>query len=226
MKKEALASSPRRGGRPSREDAGKLEDKILDAAAALFFSEGYGLVSIEKISAVAGISKRTFYARFENKAAVFRSVVHRVIQQLYPANTQSIDHLFEGKTLGEVLSRIAPIILKASLSPSTLSLLRVVLAEAKRFPELAIIMNQQGMRQEAITRIAGLLEKETKAHKLGALNTAFAAEQFLFMLTAAPQRRALGLGIAMKAEELDAWARHTVDLFLYGCLQPSKKKDT
>jgi hypothetical protein len=32
-----------------------------------------------------------------------------------------------------------------------------------------------------------------------------------------PQRRALGLGAPMSAEELDAWAMNTVQLFLKGC---------
>ena len=73
MIKDESKAAPRRGGRPSREEAEKLEDKILDAAAALFFDEGYGAVSVEEIAKQAQISKRTFYARFENKAAIFRA---------------------------------------------------------------------------------------------------------------------------------------------------------
>ena len=209
-----------KGGRPSREESEKLEEKILDAAAALFFSEGYGAESIEAIAQRAQISKRTFYVRFENKAAVFRAVVRRVAERLRPSDADT-DKLFEGKNAEEILRRIAPIILRASLSPEALSLQRVMLAEAERFPELAIIISEQATRQEAIRRIAFLLRqeinKETEGKDISAWH-AFAAQQFLHMITAEPQRRALGFGMPMNATELGAWANDTVDLFLRGCL--------
>jgi TetR/AcrR family transcriptional repressor of mexJK operon len=215
MTKNASRPSPRRGGRPSREQSAKLEDKILDAAAALFFSEGYGATSVEEIARRARISKRTFYARFEDKAAAFRAVVRRVILRLRPAAIV-VDQLFKGSNVEEVLRRLAPIILRASLSPEALALQRVVLAEAARFPELALIMHEQGARQEAIRRIADLLQKDAKAGERVAENPAFAAEQFLQMVTSAPQRRAMGLGEPLKQEEYAAWANDTVDLFLNG----------
>jgi hypothetical protein len=61
------AAAPRSsGGRPSREAAALLRDKILDVATALFLRDGYGAVSIEMIARDARISKRTFYQRFSN----------------------------------------------------------------------------------------------------------------------------------------------------------------
>jgi len=204
-----------RGGRPSRAEAGMIESKILDAAAALFFSQGYGSVTIEEVARTAQISKRTFYARFEDKAALFRAVVGRIIQQVRPSSPET-DLLFQGDQVEVVLRRIAPVILKASLSENALSLHRVMLAEAKRFPELALIMNEQNTRQEAITRIAKLLEPTTNQDAPRSPKALFAAEQFLFMLTAGPQRRALGFGPPMQAAELEAWATHTIDLFMHG----------
>ena len=93
---------------------------------------------------------------------------------------------------------------------------RVILAEATRFPELALIMNEQGTRQQAIQRIAKLLEHEANLNRNKPKNTLFAAEQFLHMVVSSPQRRALGLGQPMSAAELDTWAKDTVDLFLKG----------
>ena len=61
------------------------------------------------------------------------------------------------------------------------------------------------------------LEGEAQAGRLGLTNAEFAAEQFLHMLVAGPQRRALGLGTPMTAAALDAWARDAVNLFLNGC---------
>ena len=215
MTQNRSTPSPRRGGRPSKEQAGRIEDEILDAAAALFFSEGYGAVSIEAIARHARISKRTFYARFENKADLFRAVVRRVVQRVRPTKATR-DQLFAGRNLEEILRRLAPVILRTSLSPEGLALYRVVLAEATRFPELALIVNEQGARQDAIRHIAELLRANATAKSRAFADPSFAAEQFLFMLTAAPQRRALGLGAPMTAEELEIWAGATVDLFLRG----------
>jgi hypothetical protein len=43
-----------------------------------------------------------------------------------------------------------------------------------------------------------------------------AAELFLQMVVGLPQRRALGLGQAMTPEELTAWGRNAVQVFLHG----------
>ena len=78
------AKAVARGGRPSRADALRLRDRILAAATELFLAEGYGSTSIEAVAARAGISKRTFYDRFDDKAQLFAAVVHRIIEQIRP----------------------------------------------------------------------------------------------------------------------------------------------
>jgi TetR/AcrR family transcriptional regulator, mexJK operon transcriptional repressor len=206
--------APRHGGRPSRVEAVQLGETILDAAAELFLTDGYGVTSIESIARRARISKRTFYSRYRDKAALFGAVVHRVIERLRPSG--GVD-LYAGGSLEEVLTRLAQYILRAALTPEALALHRVILAEATRFPELAAVVTEQGGSREAITHIAALLERD--AHAAGRVleNGPFAAAQFLQMVVALPQRRAHGLGTPMTAPELDAWARDTVSLFLNGC---------
>src|SRR5581483_260920 len=143
-------------------------------------------------------------------------VVHRLVEQLRPPNTAP-EQFFQGGSLEAILQRLAPLILRAALSPSALALHRVIVAEAARFPELAAALNQEGTRRQAIRRIAALLDAEASAGRLAVSNAEFAAEQFLHMVVSGPQRRALGLGAAMTAAELDAWARDAVALFLNGC---------
>ena len=205
----------RRGGRPSQAQAARLRDKILDAAAYVFFTEGYGTASIEAIAKRARISKRTLYSRFNDKADLFGAVVRHVVEKLKPANTEQ---LFKGSG-AEILHHLAQVILHASLNPQALALHRLILSEATRFPELAEVMHQIGAREEAVRRIAGLLEQETKLGnlKLKPEGMVFAAEQFLQMVVSVPQRRAMGLGKAMTPGELDNWARDSVQLFLEGC---------
>jgi AcrR family transcriptional regulator len=212
--KTASVKSPRRGGRPSSKVAAEIRDEILDAATRLFFEEGYGAVSVEAIAAAARISKRTFYHRFKDKPDVFKAVVKGVMVRIRPPETQG---LLEGKDGADILYRLAPIILHAALTPEAIALYRIVLAEAGRFPELALMMNAEGSRNEAVQRIAALLENETREGRMKVRNPPFAAAQFLHMIVSIPQRRALGLGPPITAAEINAWARETVDLFLQGC---------
>jgi len=214
---EVAAAAPRparRGGRPSREQAALLGDRILDVAAGLFLTEGYGATSVEAVAQRAKISKRTFYHRFPDKAALFDAVLRRIIQGLRPPPDVPV---FEGGDLSEVLRRLARLALRASVAPMTLALTRLMLTEAQRFPELATIIAREGSRGEAVRQITALLEHESHAGQLAIDRPEFAAEQFLSLLMTVPQRRALGLGTPMTGTELDCWADDCVNLFLNGC---------
>jgi len=217
----------RRGGRPSKADAERLADRIVDAATELFFTLGYGATTIEAVAQRARISKRTFYHRFEDKSALFSAVVHRTIERLRPpANVPLLD----GTSLPEILRGLAVLILRAALSPPAISLHRLIVAESRRFPKLAAVVDNQGASEEAIRLIAGVLEADARAGNLTLDNPTFAAQQFLHMVIAMPQRRAMGLGTAMTPAELETWARDVVNLFLNGCRswerEPKRRRKT
>jgi TetR/AcrR family transcriptional repressor of mexJK operon len=204
---------PGRGGRPSRQQAARLGERIVDAATHLFMSHGYGATSIEAVARRARISKRTFYHRFDDKPALFVAVVHRIIDRLRsPADVERLVG-----DLQEVLQRLARFILRAALLPEAVALNRMLVAESARFPKLAAVVTERGVTDEAIRFIAGILEREIRAGKLALDNPTFAAQELLYMIIALPQRRAMGFGAPMTSAELDAWARDVVNLFLNGC---------
>jgi TetR/AcrR family transcriptional repressor of mexJK operon len=207
----SVRAVPRRGGRPSRQQAAQLGERLLDAATQLFLSLGYGATSVEAVARRARISKRTFYHRFRDKPALFVAVVHRIIDRLRPPADVP---LLEGD-LQEILRRLAGIILRAALSPQAIALNRMIVAESGRFPKLAAVTT--GATEEAIRLIAGVLDREARAGNLALDNPTFAAQQFLYMIIAVPQRRAMGFGAPMTSAEIDPWARDVVNLFLNGC---------
>jgi TetR/AcrR family transcriptional repressor of mexJK operon len=204
----------RHGGRPSRAAALELRHRILEVATELFLSEGYGTTSIEAVATRAGISKRTFYHRFKDKAALFAAVVHRIIEQIRPPSGVP---LLEGTTLQAVLCRLAGLILRAALSPQAIALHRLVTAESMRFPNLVRAVYDEGWAQEATALIGDLLARELRDSRLTVELRAFAAEQFLHMVVALPQRRIMGLGTPMTPDELRTWSGNAVRLFLNGC---------
>jgi AcrR family transcriptional regulator len=192
----------------------ELRDRILEVATGLSLTEGYGSTSIEAVAGAAGISKRTFYHRFDDKAALFAAVVHRIIEQIRPAPGVP---LLEGATLQKILRRLAGLILRAALTPQAIALHRLVTAESVRFPNLVRAVYDEGWAQEATTLIGDLLARELRDPHLTVKLRTFAAEQFLHLVVALPQRRIMGLGIPLTPDELDAWADNAVSLFLNGC---------
>jgi len=204
----------RRGGRPSRKASEQLGDLILDAATELFLADGFGATSIEAVAQRVRISKRTFYHRFPDKEALFAAVVHRIIERLRPAAGVP---LTEGADLRSVLEHLAALILRAALSPHAIALHRLIVAESARFPVLAGMLAREGASEEAVTLIAGVLEREKMAGRIELHDAVFAARQFLLMTIALPQRRAMGLGAHMSKKELAEWPGKVTDLFMNGC---------
>ena len=202
------------GGRPSRDEALQLGERILDAATGLFFGAGFGATSMEAVAQRAGVSKRALYHRHADKAALFSAVVHRTIERMRPPAGVP---LIGGATLADVLQHLATLILGAALSAPALALHRLIVAESGRFPELAAVVQQEGGRAEALRLIAGILEAETRSGRISLDAPAFAAEQFLHMVIALPQQRALAHTRRMTTAEQAAWARDVVNLFVNGC---------
>jgi len=219
-RRRTLARKARRSGRPPRAEALLLRDRILEVATELFLSEGYGATSIEAVAERAGISKRTFYHRFDNKATLFAAVVHRIIEQIRPPPGVP---LLEGATLHQILRRLAALMLQAALLPQAIALHRLITAESLRFPNLARAVYQEGWA-EAAALIGDLLARELPDTPLKGELREFAAMQFLYMVVTLPQRRKMGLGLPMTAKELAAWADNSVKLFLDGCRGLSSRR--
>jgi len=207
-------SHARRGGRPSREASERLGELILDAATELFLSQGFGATSIEAVAQRIRVSKRTLYHRFPDKETLFAAVVHRIIERLRPAAGVSVPARSDLQT---VLEQIATFILRAALSPQAIALHRLIVGESARFPELAEVVGREGATEEATSIIAGVLERDVKAGRIKLDDAVFAARQFLQIVVAVPQRRAMGLGAPMSKREIAEWPRKVTDLFLNGC---------
>jgi AcrR family transcriptional regulator len=65
--------------------------KILDSAAKLFSTRGFGAASVDEICAEAGISKGAFYHHFESKQALFLALLDNWLQAIDNAIESSKD---------------------------------------------------------------------------------------------------------------------------------------
>src|SRR5438309_534819 len=71
-----------RPGRPSKDMAGDVKVRILDAAQRVFLQRGYQSASLDEIAEAAPASKPTIYAHFPGKQALFEAVVARLLEGL------------------------------------------------------------------------------------------------------------------------------------------------
>src|ERR1700687_30946 len=68
-------------GRPRRGTESARTDALVSAATRVFLREGYGLASIDKVASEAGVSTRTIYERFRNKADLLAAVIIRLVDR-------------------------------------------------------------------------------------------------------------------------------------------------
>jgi AcrR family transcriptional regulator len=160
-----------RCGRPRRELVGEVEERILDAAEKVFLARGFEGASIDEIAEQARAGKPTIYARFSGKEALFAAVVARKARK----HTRPDDLAAQGSTTEERLRALATAILERALAPETVGLIRLTVAEARRFPDLASNAHRAA-RASGSESIAALLGEIGKSAEMDAL-PAFAADR-------------------------------------------------
>lgn len=201
------------GGRPTREDAELLSEKIVDVAGQLMLEHGYHGTSIEAVASAAGVAKRTLYSRFPDKSELFAAVIERRrMRFLAPVSRISA----AGGTLEEQLTLIGRHMLDWALKADTVALKRLMAAEIERFPELARTLHREG-REQTIDAIAGVLAVAQQAGVLREIDIRFAALQFLEMVMGPADLLAHYGQPAPAGARRGEFVDQVIDMFLAGC---------
>ena len=177
-----------------------------------FSRDGYEGASMSRIAANAGVSKGTLYNYFDSKADLFAAWVGLECGERLAV-------VFEGVAMDggprAALRGIGLRMLNMMMSDVGLTMYRMTVSEAAKFPELARIFYESGPLN-ATAVMSAWLEQQVAAGHLTIGDPAFAAEQFFALCqTRIGMLRRLGL----LAELDDAVAHHVVDsavdLFLH-----------
>jgi TetR/AcrR family transcriptional regulator, mexJK operon transcriptional repressor len=178
---------------------------ILTGAASVFAEDGYEGASMSRIAARAGVSKGTLYNHFESKADLFAAYVEsecsRKLAYVFDAAAESRDD--PASVLGSIGMRM----LEMVLSPTGLTIYRMVVSEAGKFPELAETFYEAGPAR-SIRHMACWLREQTKAGRLSVQDPEFAAEQFFALCQT---RLALRRKLQMQDEPGPGAVRRVVD---------------
>jgi len=69
--------------------------RIIQAADELFFTYGYGRVTVDEIAAKLGMSKKTLYKHFRGKEGLLTAVIEQFAKEI----SDGIDHVFSNPDL-------------------------------------------------------------------------------------------------------------------------------
>src|ERR1700726_3851851 len=223
LKKIPAAKAKRatvRFGRPPKELAGEVDERILDAARKVFLERGFEGASIDEIAEVARSGKATIYARFRDKRALFTEVVTRDILSRI---TEFKAEVPTGSTIEERLTSAARTLLHWGVDSERIALMRLAVAEARRFPDLASTVSRtaRDLSTELGVRLLGELAQSDELSSL----PAFAPERLattarLFLdLVAVPMLLWALFEVNLKVldAEIDAHVARSVAFFLAAC---------
>jgi len=188
----------------------RKREQVLDAARQLFITHGYGATSMDAIAAEADVSKATIYAHHDGKEALFAAVTHRECRRI--TARMAIPDDLEALALRPALTRIARSFLDAVFSNQSLSLLRMVVAESARFPELGRIFYDSAPGY-TLANVIAYLDGMRALGRIQLDDCEQAAAQFLGALRGDIHLRAL-LGLPVDAANFDALADEAVATFV------------
>lgn len=182
--------------------------RILEAATELFLRVGYELTSIDAILERSGGSKSTLYSYFPTKEDLFRAVIDSVVDNDVGASLDPSGHS------RLVLIEFAVHRLKIVLSPRHRAVLGLIIAERKRFPDIARIYYERGP-QKSHRWLAQYLELLNRREVLNVEDTEEAAEFFIGMLLQRWYKQLLYLDLPLPTEAaMRERAEHVVARFM------------
>src|SRR5271163_1256037 len=149
-------------------------EAIMSVAREVFFENGYAATSMSSIAARLGGSKGTLYNYFKSKEELFEAQVRDMCGE---ASDRILEATGEGDPV-ETLTRLGEQYLQHLFSQQTVKLVRILIAEAQRSPELARIFYEVGPARGRKV-LETYFEKAKSRGRLEIPDCALASEQFL-----------------------------------------------
>jgi AcrR family transcriptional regulator len=119
--------------------------EILEAAFVEFSRNGYAMTTLDRVAEHAGVTKGTIYVYFENKEHLFISMVREVTKAALDTVHEMLE-THEGTTADLLRAQFSFIYQHIVEDRRRREVLRMLIAEAPRFPELADRYHQEILR--------------------------------------------------------------------------------
>ena len=200
-----------KGGRPSLEDIPRRNEHLLEVATENFIRLGFNATTLDRIAAEAGVAKRTIYARYPDKQALFFVVMRRLSEDRVFENEPRDDEL----PLREGLRKRAKVMMDLSLTDRHLAIARLFMVELAHFPELGKSL-WKAVEDEQGDSMTEYFRSHQRKQNIRPGNLALLSQLFLFNIFAFTNRVALHQRDKPSAEEVDAYIDNMIDVMLRG----------
>jgi AcrR family transcriptional regulator len=130
---------------PRRRRKAERPQEILEAAFTEFSRNGYAATTLDQIAERAGVTKGTIYVYFENKEHLFISMVREITK----GATEIVHGMFEshdGSTADLLRAQFSFIYQHIVDDKRRREVVRMLIAEAPRFPELTDRYHEEILR--------------------------------------------------------------------------------
>jgi AcrR family transcriptional regulator len=216
------ATNRGRGRPPARSDE-ETRHLIAEAARREFQAHGYAGACMDDVAKGAGVSKKTLYRLVPAKADLFRATVtDRIARFLQDSDEATLDRRDVAAALEEYLTGFGDL----ALSTDTIATVRLAIAEADRFPELAMNFYADAILATQSV-LARFLAKQCALGVLELDDPVAAAGMLRGMMLMEPQRAAMLAGVPLPTlAEIRKRAQDCVQLFLRGCLKDGAARST
>ncbi len=161
------------------------EHRILKAALWVFCNQGYSGASMDAIAARAEVSKPTLYQYFGTKEQLFGAIMLSGRDRMLDA----FSHPAPGEMVRDLYS-FAWDYADTVMSPEFLSLARLIIAEAQRFPEIGRAYQASGP-DRLLRGIMDYLITQRAAGHLVFDDAELAAQDLWALILSAPRNQAL-----------------------------------
>ncbi|HTH97998.1 MAG TPA: TetR/AcrR family transcriptional regulator [Stellaceae bacterium] len=183
---------------------------MINAAEKAFLEKGYHAARMDDVARSAGMSKKTIYQVFSSKEELFEALVVQRLAPLHcwvqPDDRPVVD------VLCEILLRCAEFL----LSPPQIAILRLIMAEYSRSPELGQIFQREGAGRATSALEHYLSSLEGDGHRL-IRDPHEAAKMLLGMsLCTVHWEMMLGIRQTISRVALERRVRWSVEIFLNG----------
>jgi TetR/AcrR family transcriptional repressor of mexJK operon len=202
----------RRTGRPTRAEAVELDHRIQAVAVESFVSNGFDGTTMEAVAAAAGVTRRTLYAKYRDKEALFVAAVP-------PALATSLSGIpleVPDGSLDEVLRSLARQVIARLVEPQAVKLRRFAMLESAR---LAALDEPAGVQIyfDSIRAIADVLAAHAELGDVATEDLQAASDLFVAMVAGGSTLLA-DFGVYRTPEQEARHIDASVALFLHGVL--------
>lgn len=190
--------------------------RLLSSAEDVFLRQGYGAAKLDDIAGRAGISKKTIYKMVSSKAELFAAVIFNAIEM------EDFSRSLEGNGTSDLEQPLCAFLYayaRLALSQRGADADRLVMAEARQFPELSRAYFDS-VDAAAVGPLIRWLEEHAAAGRINVPSPDRAARMLIAMVIADSLRSlTLGNQSAFEDSEIVAIVNEAVTIFFSGVLR-------